>query len=131
MNLRATCKTCGEDVRTRTWIADRVELARTKGEYLDLTCKKCSSTDKYHVDSLYAQPSRFTQITAFTVFVIGTPLILLLLWETLWKIKWIYAILVLAGLLLVPVTIYGLILKDDRMRVSSFNRHKLKGLGNG
>jgi hypothetical protein len=131
MKLTTKCNKCGQEVKTKTWSSDRVELARSKGEYLELTCKNCNTTGKYHVDSLSASPSRFTQIVAFLIFILGTPTLIYFIWEPLWTLTWSYAILAIAGLLLIPVTVYGLILKDDQRRVSSFNRHKLKGLGYG
>ena len=131
MKLTTKCKKCGQEIKTKTWSSDRVELARTKGEYLDLTCNNCNTADKYHVDSLSASPGRLAQIVALLIFIVGTPTILLFIWEPLWTLTWSYAILAIAGLLLIPVTIYGLILKDDQRKVSSFNRHKLKGLGHG
>ena len=131
MKLTTKCNKCGQEIKTKTWSSDRVELARTKGEYLELTCNNCNTTDKYHVDSLSASPSRLAQIVSFLIFIIGTPTLLFFNWEPLWALTWSYAILAIAGLLLIPVTVYGLILKDDQRRVSSFNRLKLKGLGHG
>ena len=131
MKLTTKCNKCGQEIKTKTWSSDRVELARTKGEYLELTCNICNMADKYHVDSLSASPSRLAQIVALLIFIVGTPVLLFFIWEPLWTLTWSYAILAIAGLLLIPVTVYGLILKDDQRRVSSFNRHKLKGYRHG
>jgi hypothetical protein len=105
----------------------RVDLAREKGEYLELTCKQCGSAPKYHVDELKAKPSRLAHIVALVIFLVGTPLMFMVLREPLQRTAWLYALAAIVGLLLVPVTVYGLIMKDDRTRVSTFNRHKLKG----
>lgn len=131
MKLTTKCNKCGQEIKTNSWSNDRVELAMTKGEYFELTCKNCNTIDKYHVDSLSASPSRFAQIVALLIFIVGTPTLLFFIWEPLWSLTWSYGILAIAGLLLIPVTVHGLILKDVQRRVSSFNRHKLKGLGHG
>ncbi len=111
----------------RTWATDRVDLAKSKGEFIEQTCQSCETKDKYHVDSFSAQPNRIAQIIGLAVFIIGTPLILIFIWQPLLTLTWSYAILAIAALLLIPVTIYGIIQKEDRRKVSSFNRHKFKG----
>lgn len=127
MNLITTCENCKQELRIWTFAQDRVELARQKGDQIALTCKKCSSTSKYPVDDFSAVPNRFLQSIALLTFLMGTPLIIWLIWDVIWNLTMSYLILVASGLFLIPVIIYGLILKNDRLRVNSFNRHRFKG----
>ena len=128
MIITTTCNKCGHEIKTWTWYPDRVELAKSEGEFLERHCKNCNTKAKYHVDSFIAQSSKIAIITATVVLLIGTPIVLYFIWDILFKLVWSYAILSVAGLLLIPIIIYGLILSDDRRKVDSFNGHKLKGL---
>lgn len=106
MKLTTKCNKCGNQVKTSTWSNDRAELARSKGEYLELSCNNCNTVEKYHVDNLFASPSRLAQIVAFLIFILGTPILLFFIWEPLWTLTLSYAIIAIAGLLLLPITVW-------------------------
>jgi hypothetical protein len=118
MKLTTTCNKCRQEIKTKTWSNDRVELARTKGEFIELSCMNCNTTDKYHVDRLSTRPSWLAHVFALTILLIVTQLLLFFIWEPICSLTWSYAIIAIVSLLLIPVTLYGLILKDDRTRVS-------------
>lgn len=127
MIIATKCSKCDQEIKKWTWYSDRVELAKSESEFLEMYCKSCNTSAKYHVDSFNAEPNKLAIITATAVFLIGTPLVFYFIWDLLLELTWSYSILKVAGLLLIPVIVYGIILKNDRRKVNSFNRHKLKG----
>lgn len=127
MIISTICTNCDQVIKKRTWCTDRVELAKSEGEFLEHCCIKCNTKAKYHVDSFNAEPNKLAILTGAMVFLIGTPAVLYFIWDLLLALSWSYSILTVAGLLLFPVVIYSLQLKEDRRKVNSFNRHKLNG----
>jgi hypothetical protein len=127
MILTTRCNNCNQEIKKWTWYTDRIELAKSEGEFIEQNCKSCDNKTKNHVDDFQATPSKFAHVIASLIFLIGTPIVLYLIWDVLWMLKRSYSILVVAGLVLVPITVYVLILKDDRRKVRSFNNHKMKG----
>ncbi|MFC4722787.1 hypothetical protein ACFO5O_10670 [Geojedonia litorea] len=105
----------------------RVEFAMQDGENKTLTCKNCGIKIEFIVDELYAKESKIAQIGAGLIFLIGTPIMLLFVSPIFSESRAHYVIYVVSGFLLIPVIVYGVIKKQDRDRVNSFNRSKLKG----
>ncbi len=106
---------------------DRGEFAKTTGEKIELTCKKCNLKETYHVDEIEATPGIMVHVIATLIFLIGTPLIVYWIWPFLQmkgnpihKITFIVAIII-------PVIVYRILLIGDRNRIKIFNRHKLRG----
>ena len=102
------------------WISDRVELKRTKGESIDMYCKKCNKKGKYDIDNLKAQESKVALIIGLLIFLIGTPVLLIILWDYIW-LSGIYGVVSLLSIVLVPSLIYGIINKNEMNRVRTFN----------
>jgi len=127
MNIHVTCHSCGHEISKWVWLGTRVDLARQKGEQVELECRACHGRSRYHVDDFKAKASKFAQVSAFLIFLLGTPLTLIFLWHPLLSLSWSYAMVIIGGLIMVPVTVYALMIRDDNNRVSSFNRYKLKG----
>lgn len=127
MRLKTSCAECGSDLYTSTFAEDRVDYVKRKGEYFRLNCKNCGHQGKYHVDDLYATPSKMAEIIALGIFLIGTPLLFWLIWEVVWQLTNIYMIAVATGVFLVPSITYVFLLRNQRLRVNAFNRHKYKG----
>ncbi len=127
MRIITSCENCKQELETWTFAQDRVQLARQQGDQIELTCKNCNSTEKYPVDNFSAVPNRLLQTIALLAFLIGTPLVIWLIWDVFWNLTMSYFILVATGLFLVPGIVYGLILKNDRTRVNAFNRHQFRG----
>ncbi len=112
MKVYGKCKNCKNEIDYSTSRSTRVEFAMKDGENITLNCKNCGTANEFYVDELYAKESKITQIVAGLIFLIGTPLSFLF-------IGLIYS--------LIPVIIFGIMLKKDRMRVNYFNRLNLKG----
>jgi hypothetical protein len=126
MNVYVPCHSCGQKIRRWIWAGTRVDLARQKGEQVELDCGACRTRSLYHVDDVKAKASKLAQVTALLIFLVGTPLTLLFLWHPLLSLSWSYAMVIIGGLILVPVTVYALMIRDDNNRVSTFNRYELR-----
>jgi hypothetical protein len=127
MNVYVNCHSCGHEISKWVWAGTRVDLARQKGEQVELACGTCQGRSRYHVDDFKAKASKVAQVSALLVFLVGTPLTLVFLWHPLLSLSWSYAMVIIGGLIMVPVTVYSLMIKDDNNRVSTFNRYKMKG----
>ncbi|GGE01881.1 hypothetical protein GCM10011312_26590 [Planktosalinus lacus] len=77
MRLYTNCHNCKKEIRFSSWDSDRVELSKSKGNKIELTCKKCGQTDLYHLNRIKATESKIAQIIGLTIFLIGTPLVFL------------------------------------------------------
>jgi ribosomal protein S27E len=127
MKVYGKCPKCESEITCSTNANTRVEFAMQDGEDKTLTCKNCGTTTAFHVDNLYAKESRIAQIGAGLIFLIGTPLMFFAVNPIFTGSRNHYVIYVVGGFLLVPVVAYGIIKKQDQIRVSSFNRRSLKG----
>lgn len=129
MFVQTKCNNCKEQISIWTWSEDRVRFAMEKGENFTLTCKKCNDSSKYHVNNFTAEPNKYVLLIAGIIFLIATPLIGYFIYDYLFRMAWIYAIVAVLGVLLIPVTVYGLLLRDDRNKCNSFNRTKMSEKG--
>ena len=127
MKVYVKCPKCENELGYSTNANTRVEFAMQDGENKKLTCKKCGRTTDFLVDELNAKESNLAKIGAGLIFLIGTPLMFLFVSPIFTGSRNHYVIFIVGGFLLVPVVAYGIIKKQDQVRVSSFNRKKLKG----
>jgi hypothetical protein len=105
--------------------SDRVELSKSKGDKIKLTCKHCGQTGFYYVNTINATDSKIAQIIGLTIFVIGTPLTFYLIWDYIFRFTYIYVISGLIGLIGVPFMIYSIIEKEQRKKIRLFNNYKI------
>ena len=126
MKLYTKCKHCKNELKCSSLAGTRVEFAMQKWEKKDLKCNSCETKNEYHVDELYAKPSRIAEILAGLIFIVGTPLVFLFLSPIVLR-GGAFAVFIISGLFLVPVIVFGIIKKQDQIRVKAFNRSKLKG----
>ncbi len=127
MKVYGKCKKCSTEIAYRTNAHTRVEFAMQDGENRTLNCKDCETENKFHVDELYANPSKIAQLIAGLVFLIGTPLTFFLVNPIFESNRNHYVIYVVGGFLLVPVLVYAVLTRQEQKRVSDFNRRKLRG----
>ena len=95
-------------------------MVRRKGERFKLTCKKCGSMKMYYFRDITAKNSLMAMIIASIILFIGTPFILVFLWDNFLHISF-YGILKISGLIVIQSWIYWIMNKNDRERVNSFN----------
>ena len=127
MKVYGKCQKCKSEIGYSTSVNTRIEFAMQVGENKSLNCKDCGIKTVFHVDELYTKESKIAKIGAGLIFLIGTPLIFFLVNPIFTNSRNHYVIYVIGGFLLVPVIAYGIIKKQDQIRVNSFNRNKLKG----
>jgi Flp pilus assembly protein TadB len=123
MRLYTVCPDCGDQTHFNSYYPTRGDLSKAKGSDFKIRCNSCNNRVDVHVNDLKAQKSKVAQLTALAIFLVGTPIII-------WFLKDFYGSalfwLICAGVILIPVIVFGLITKQERNRVSSFNRHKVK-----
>ena len=110
------------DISLWTWYSDRIDFKKSNKDFINLTCKKYKQTHKYNIDNVKAKESKIAQIIALELFVIGTPILFVFLWDYMFKTNNIYTILIFLLPFIVPSLIYNIIIKNDRQRVNLFNR---------
>lgn len=123
MKIYTRCEKCKSEISFSTWETDRVGLKMSKGNSINLMCKKCNFCGNYEIDDFKAKESKIAHLIALVVFLIGTPILFVLLWDKLFRTNNIYAIFGLVMPLIIPSIIFGIISKNDRLRVSRFNRN--------
>ena len=128
MILLTKCKNCKEQIHYKTNSSDKVEFAMKNGEFVELQCKKCGVKVKYHIDSFYAKSNKLSLIIATIIFLLGTPVTLYLVWDKITNSGCVLCITIIFIPIIIPSLIYGIMIKNDRIRVNAFNRHKIKGL---
>jgi hypothetical protein len=81
MRIHTNCKHCKSEISFWVWASDRVEIKKTKGDFLELTCKKCKQKGEYDIDQIKARESKIALLVGLLIFVIGTPTILIFMWD--------------------------------------------------
>lgn len=119
MKVYGKCKSCKSEIAYKTNAHTRVEFAMQDGETRKMACSSCGMTSEFHVDELYAKPSNMPLIIVGLLFLTG---MIILVYQIFFP-KNPYVI-IMFGL---PIGIFFTLKKQDRTRVSNFNRRKLKG----
>ena len=71
---------------------------------------------------LKAKESKVAHIIALILFLIGTALLLILLWDKIFSWSSIYTYAIFGLPILIPSIVFTIILQSDRMRVRNFNQ---------
>ncbi|MCT4645989.1 MAG: hypothetical protein N4A74_13470, partial [Carboxylicivirga sp.] len=90
MRLYTNCHNCKKEIRFSGWESDRVELSKSKGDKIELTCKSCGQKSVYHINRINATESKITRIIGLIIFLVGTPLTLLWIWDYIFQFSYIY-----------------------------------------
>ena len=119
MKVYGKCKSCKNEIGYRTNANTRVEFAMHDGEIKKLNCKNCGTNTEFHVDELYAQRSKMPYI------IVGLTILTIII-VTLYFLFFSDSkyVIIAFGL---PLIVYLILTKQDQIRVSDFNRRKLKG----
>lgn len=121
MRIHTNCKYCKSEISFWVWASDRVEIKKSQGDFLELTCKKCKQKGKYDIDQIKAKESKIALLIGLLIFVIGTPTILIFMWDYIWKVG-IYGVVSILFIVSVPSLIYGIISKNESNKIRIFNR---------
>ena len=125
MKLLVNCKDCQAGIKLKYPVLDRAELARTMGDTIRLSCPQCGSKRTYGVNGVVARESKSISVLALALLLLGTGLIAYLLLSFLFVSSNPYFALLVGGLILVPSIVYVLLKKQERERVSRFNRYRV------
>ncbi len=125
MILYVNCHNCNKKIRFSSWASDRVELSKSKGNSLELTCKHCGVKDIYHINSIKATESKTIQIIQLVILFIGTPLLILWIWDYLFSFTYPYAIIGLAAIIVIPSMVYSVIIQEQKKKIQRFNHYKI------
>jgi hypothetical protein len=126
MKLTTNCNKCNKEISFLSQKKDRRELAKQKGENLELSCNHCDQTDVYHVNKIYAAENRKFSLFAAFAFLIGTPLVFYLIWDYLFQFSQIYVIAGMVAITGFPFIVYSIIEKEQRNKVKRFNSYRLR-----
>jgi hypothetical protein len=121
MRIYIKCSDCSNNISLWTWSSDKVDLKMTHGDKIELECKNCKTIKKYNIEDLRAKKSKIALIIASIIFIIGTPIALILIWDYIWQTG-LYGAFGLILIIGFPSIIYGIINKNDSQRVRLFNR---------
>ncbi|SDY08451.1 hypothetical protein SAMN05444411_1214 [Lutibacter oricola] len=122
MKVFGKCQNCKNEISVSVNYGTRLEIAMYEGETKSNYCKNCNKKNEFHINDLRAKESKFSLIISGLIFLIGTPLTIYLLFDYLIIPHNPYIALIIAGFIAVPMTIYGIIRKQDMIRVRAFNR---------
>jgi len=125
MKIYGTCKECIKEQGSWSLVNTRVELAMEKGDEINFKCKSCGTENCVSVDETYAKQSKIALFSALAILLLSAPISIYI--ATMQASVGASTFIISIGTGLIPFTCYGLILKNDRTRVNSYNHSKLKG----
>jgi hypothetical protein len=121
MKLQARCENCKAYLSFHANVADRFELARKRGEKIDLSCLHCGTKKAFKMNEIKAVENKFLSIAGLLIFLGGTVGLFAYLWPYFFKTSYIYAIAGLIGVLTIPFLIYQAINHGQENKVQYFN----------
>ncbi len=119
------CIHCTYEIEVNEFVNDRAELAKEKGDSIELICENCKSKNSYHVNKIRAKESKVVSIVAFCVFLSGTGLIAFLLKDYLFLPNNPYNVLAFGGVLLIPSMVFMVLNKHEGGNVKRFNQYQI------
>ena len=121
MLIYTQCIQCNDEIKLRTLARTRVELAMSKGEEIESTCKSCNSRNKYPVDKFEAKQSKIGLVIVAAMMTFAYIVLFYLFLELLNA-----NVLVASSIILVPAAAFGIYSKQEANRIRYFNSHQLK-----
>ena len=92
------------------------------GKIRKTDCENCNQESTLNVNKFYAKESKLISIIAGIIFLVGTFIGLFFVMQMISEMKTVIGIFIVACGLLIPVWIYGILNKEERNRVKSFNQ---------
>ncbi len=122
MRLFLKCPHCKFENTFKSQVTSRIEYAMKHNTKIKkLNCENCNKNLEIPLNKIYAKESKHTYLFAGIIFLIGSVLVLIFWAKILSSSKSPMGLYALALILLVPVWIYVIIKKQERIRVSTFN----------
>ncbi len=120
MKVYQKCSDCNSQISIWTWEQDKFGLIRKYGDKIELKCKECSKSDSYFCNDFKAKKSKIAILIAAIIFFVGTPILLILLWNTIWNTA-LYGTIGFLFVVLIPVIVFRIINTNENNRVRNFN----------
>lgn len=121
MKLYARCKKCKSDIYLKTVASDRFKLAKKVGEKVRLQCESCGNEQMTSVNDIKAEENKMINLIGVLIFLIGTVVILILIWPYLNRSSSVYVISGLISPIIIPFMVYQGLHKSQYHRVHYFN----------
>ena len=109
MILSTKCKSCRTPIKFKARVSDRFDLAKKRGDKIELRCTSCGASKAYHVNDIKAQENKVFGILGLIIFLGGTTIIVMYFWPYVFQTSYIYAISAIIGIASVPFVIQQLI----------------------
>lgn len=106
----------------KTDAGTRIEFAMENGKTKKVDCEKCHLNFNLEPNKFYAKESKLISIISGIIFFVGTMVGLYFVMQMISEMKTIFGIFIIACGLLIPVWIYGIFNKEERIRVRTFNQ---------
>ncbi len=120
MKIKVKCKECGANIFFKSFVNDRIELAKLKGDNFVLQCNNCNRINKYHVNETEAYINNkfeFVFLLISLLFIFGTGYYLM-------KTYWNRAPIIIPVGLFIPVLIYSTYIRSCNKKKREYNRIK-------
>ena len=100
----------------------RIDFAKNRGENSLVSCNICYNNREYFVNEIYTKPSKVIEILSYLILLIGTLVMGYIIYQWYIISNNFKTIRLSAFLLAVPVAIFTILKRQDRLRVYSFNK---------
>ncbi|MDN3725557.1 hypothetical protein QRD02_14320 [Aequorivita sp. SDUM287046] len=122
MRVYYKCPKCNHENRVKTDAGTRIEFAMENGKAKKVECEKCYLNFNLEPNKFYAKESKLISILSGIIFFVGTMVGLYFVMQMISEMKTIIGIFTVACGLLIPVWIFGVLNKEERNRVKTFNQ---------
>lgn len=119
MKKFVTCKNCKENIYIKIKVRDRIELSQKMGNAIDLTCKRCNTTNNYFANEVRAIASRFYDFL-FLVMLFASGVVGFILFKYYWN-KSIYLYYIIPMAVAIPGLIFFTLTKSQNQKIRTFN----------
>jgi hypothetical protein len=106
----------------KTDAGTRIEFAMENGKTKKVDCAKCHLNFNLEPNKFYAKESKLISILSGIIFLVGTFVGLYFVLQMISEMNTIIGIFTVASGLLIPVWIFGILNKEERNRVKTFNQ---------
>lgn len=121
MRLFTKCKSCSSELMFIDYNETRVDFAKNRGKKSLLSCNKCYNKREYFVNEIYTKESKIIEILAYLILLIGTLVIGCFIYQSYLTSNSFKTIRASTFLLGVPISIFIILKRQDKLRVRSFN----------
>jgi predicted nucleic-acid-binding Zn-ribbon protein len=122
MYKTATCQACQEEIYLKSSAQDRGDLAIERNEFFQIECLHCGERQEVHVNMIKAKKSQWIMLLAYSILMIGTPIVFWLIWPYVMHPSGDVGLI---GVVVIPFAVYKTISKSEEKRVRVFNEYRI------